>query len=51
MSADFEAALRAGSDIVRVGTGVFGSRRLKGETLFDGVRLCSGTASDDCSQN
>ncbi|KAI0312204.1 hypothetical protein OF83DRAFT_1021723, partial [Amylostereum chailletii] len=31
MSADFEAALRAGSDIVRVGTGVFGARHLKGE--------------------
>lgn len=26
MSSDFEAALKAGSDIVRVGTGIFGSR-------------------------
>jgi uncharacterized pyridoxal phosphate-containing UPF0001 family protein len=26
MSSDFEAALRAGSDIVRVGTGIFGER-------------------------
>ncbi|KAA1476211.1 hypothetical protein DENSPDRAFT_884155 [Dentipellis sp. KUC8613] len=31
MSSDFEAALAAGSDIVRVGTGVFGERHLKGE--------------------
>lgn len=31
MSSDFEAALRAGSDIVRVGTGIFGER-VKGET-------------------
>ncbi|KIY44197.1 alanine racemase family protein [Fistulina hepatica ATCC 64428] len=31
MSNDFEAALRVGSDIVRVGTGIFGSRPLKGE--------------------
>ncbi|KAI5886092.1 uncharacterized protein SCHCODRAFT_02673136 [Schizophyllum commune H4-8] len=31
MSADFEAALRAGSDIVRVGTGIFGGRRTKEE--------------------
>lgn len=29
MSGDFEAALRAGSDIVRVGTGIFGERILK----------------------
>lgn len=29
MSSDFEAALRAGSDIVRVGTGIFGERRKK----------------------
>jgi uncharacterized pyridoxal phosphate-containing UPF0001 family protein len=27
MSSDFEAALKAGSDIVRVGTGIFGERR------------------------
>jgi uncharacterized pyridoxal phosphate-containing UPF0001 family protein len=27
MSSDFEAALKAGSDIVRVGTGIFGARR------------------------
>ena len=29
MSNDFEAALRAGSDIVRVGTGIFGERAKK----------------------
>ena len=29
MSSDFEAALKAGSDIVRVGTGIFGARSLK----------------------
>lgn len=29
MSSDFEAALRAGSDIVRVGTGIFGARHAK----------------------
>ena len=31
MSSDFEAALRSGSDIVRVGTGIFGQRHLKSE--------------------
>jgi len=31
MSSDFEAALKAGSDIVRVGTGIFGERYKKGE--------------------
>jgi PLP dependent protein len=31
MSADYEAALRAGADIVRVGTGVFGARKSKEE--------------------
>ncbi|KIK54443.1 hypothetical protein GYMLUDRAFT_48803 [Collybiopsis luxurians FD-317 M1] len=31
MSSDFEAALKAGSDIVRVGTGIFGSRKTKDE--------------------
>jgi len=31
MSSDFEAALKAGSDIVRVGTGIFGSRKTKEE--------------------
>lgn len=31
MSSDFEAALNAGSDIVRVGTGIFGQRHLKSE--------------------
>ncbi|KDQ52680.1 hypothetical protein JAAARDRAFT_138393 [Jaapia argillacea MUCL 33604] len=31
MSSDFEAALKAGSDIVRVGTGIFGERQKKGE--------------------
>lgn len=31
MSSDFEAAIQAGSDIVRVGTGIFGQRHLKGE--------------------
>lgn len=31
MSSDFEAALKAGSDIVRVGTGIFGSRPKKGQ--------------------
>lgn len=30
MSSEFEAALKAGSDIVRVGTGIFGQRHLKG---------------------
>jgi PLP dependent protein len=32
MSSDFEAALSAGSDIVRVGTGIFGERHKKGES-------------------
>ena len=32
MSSDFVAALQAGSDIVRVGTGIFGSRPKKGDT-------------------
>ncbi|KAF9232960.1 hypothetical protein BU15DRAFT_54485 [Melanogaster broomeanus] len=31
MSSDFEAALKAGGDIVRVGTGIFGARHAKGE--------------------
>ncbi|KAL0576835.1 hypothetical protein V5O48_005132 [Marasmius crinis-equi] len=31
MSSDFEAALKAGSDIVRVGTGIFGQRKTKDE--------------------
>ena len=31
MSSDFEAALKAGSDIVRVGTSIFGSRPKKGQ--------------------
>lgn len=31
MSSDFEAALKAGSVIVRVGTGIFGGRRKKEE--------------------
>lgn len=31
MSSDFEAALQAGSDIVRVGTSIFGSRPKKGQ--------------------
>ena len=31
MSSDFEVALRSGSDIVRVGTGIFGERHKKGE--------------------
>jgi uncharacterized pyridoxal phosphate-containing UPF0001 family protein len=31
MSSDFEAAIRAGSGIVRVGTGIFGERYKKGE--------------------
>ena len=31
MSSDFDAALKAGSDIVRVGTGIFGARHKKGE--------------------
>lgn len=30
MSSDFEAALRAGSDVVRVGTSIFGARPKKG---------------------
>ena len=29
MSSDFEAALKAGSDVVRVGTGIFGARSVK----------------------
>ena len=29
MSSDFEAALKSGSDIVRVGTGIFGQRPKK----------------------
>ncbi|THG94843.1 hypothetical protein EW145_g8066 [Phellinidium pouzarii] len=32
MSSDFEAALRTGSDIVRIGTSIFGERHRKGET-------------------
>jgi PLP dependent protein len=32
MSSDFEAALTAGSDVVRVGTGIFGSRPKKEHT-------------------
>ncbi|KAI0925702.1 hypothetical protein AcV5_008370 [Taiwanofungus camphoratus] len=32
MSSDFEAALKSGSDVVRVGTGIFGARPKKGET-------------------
>lgn len=35
MSSDFEAALRAGSDIVRVGTGIFGERRKKADMHSD----------------
>ena len=31
MSSDFEAAIRAGSGIVRVGTGIFGARPKKTE--------------------
>ncbi|KAK0469530.1 uncharacterized protein EV420DRAFT_1495071 [Desarmillaria tabescens] len=31
MSNDFEAAIKAGGDIVRVGTGIFGSRKTKAE--------------------
>ena len=31
MSADFEQAIRAGAGTVRVGTGVFGSRKVKGD--------------------
>lgn len=31
MSSDFEKALESGSDIVRVGTGIFGSRKTKDE--------------------
>lgn len=31
MSSDFEAALKSGSDIVRVGTGIFGARAKKEE--------------------
>ncbi len=33
MSSDFEAALKAGSDIVRVGTGIFGTRPKKTGTV------------------
>ncbi|KAF7972957.1 hypothetical protein HWV62_34241 [Athelia sp. TMB] len=31
MSSDFEAALKAGANVVRVGTGIFGTRHKKGE--------------------
>lgn len=31
MSSDFRAAIKAGSDVVRVGTGIFGARAKKGE--------------------
>ena len=31
MSSDFEAALKAGSDVVRVGTSIFGARPKKGQ--------------------
>lgn len=31
MSSDFEAALKAGSDMVRVGTGIFGARKKKSD--------------------
>ena len=38
MSSDFEAALKEGSDIVRVGTSIFGSRPKKGESnVVEGV--------------
>ncbi|TRM64563.1 hypothetical protein BD626DRAFT_536494 [Schizophyllum amplum] len=37
MSADFEEALKAGSDIVRVGTGIFGGRRTKEEVKVKGA--------------
>jgi len=33
MSSDFKAAIAAGSDIVRVGTGIFGARAKKGEVV------------------
>lgn len=33
MSSDFRAAIGAGSDIVRVGTGIFGARAKKGEVV------------------
>lgn len=36
MSSDFEAALATGSDIVRVGTGIFGSRPKKSEVAGSG---------------
>lgn len=32
MSSDFETALKAGADVVRVGTGIFGARPKKGES-------------------
>ena len=35
MSSDFEAALAAGSDIVRVGTGIFGARPKKEEVKIN----------------
>ncbi|KAJ4477646.1 hypothetical protein C8J55DRAFT_430344 [Lentinula edodes] len=37
MSSDFEAALKAGSDIVRVGTGIFGSRKTRDELKEPGA--------------
>ncbi|KAL1674167.1 hypothetical protein EV122DRAFT_221179 [Schizophyllum commune] len=44
MSADFEAALRAGSDIVRVGTGIFGGRRTKEEVKGGATASCDETS-------
>ncbi|KAK7466067.1 hypothetical protein VKT23_004791 [Stygiomarasmius scandens] len=38
MSSDFEAALKAGSDIVRVGTGIFGQRKMKEEVKAERVK-------------
>jgi len=38
MSSDFEAALNAGSDIVRVGTGIFGQRKMKEEVKAERVK-------------
>lgn len=44
MSADFEAALRAGNDIVRVGTGIFGGRRTKEEVKGGAIASCDETS-------
>jgi PLP dependent protein len=41
MSSDFEAALKAGSDIVRVGTGIFGQRKMKEEVKAEKAHVAA----------